>query len=275
MTATKVAVVGALLLVVLLLAPTTAAAEPTPNPNPGGDVTNDTVTVHITVSTAGGDVTLSDAVASSAPLLTWKVVSDNNPNPGDLSGWCRVNDDPSHPQYGWQYRIIGTDTNGATVVDKLECVPFADGNDTKPAPPPLPQLPTLGEAWASARLPAADTRLDPPRRGVTGLDTRIVTTGTNAVTISATVRGYTITGTATAIEHVIDVDGTPVTTGTRAHLTFSTKGIHIIEVTTRWHAVATLTGPDLIKPVSIDLGTATVTVQRKYPVIEIRSVLQP
>ena len=41
-------------------------------------------------------------------------------------------------------------------------------------------------------------------------------------------------------------------------------------------ATATLTGPDLIAPIpSTDIGTATLTTTRNYPVNEIRSVLQP
>jgi hypothetical protein len=253
---------------VLLLAPATAAADP----NPGGSVTSAAVTVQVTVSTAGGDVPIDEAVASSAPLLTWKVFSDETRESG-LSGLCLANNDPTHPKYGWQYRILGIDASGKVVVDTLECVPFATNND-KPPPPSLPQLPTVGEAWASAELPPPSTTIDPPRRGVTGLDTRIHTTGPHAVTISATIRGYTITGTASAIGHVIGVDGTALTTGEHAHLMFATKGIHTIEVATRWHATATLTGAALIRPVTIDLGTATVTVRVEYPVIEIRSILQ-
>ena len=57
--------------------------------------------------------------------------------------------------------------------------------------------PAFGEAWNRAQVPAPTVTLDPATRGITGLDTRISTAGPATVTIAATIRGYTITGTAT------------------------------------------------------------------------------
>ncbi len=137
-------------------------------------------------------------------------------------------------------------------------------------------MPTFGEAWNRAQLPAPTVTLDPATRGVTGLDTRISTDSPRIVTVAATIRGYTITGTATLDHYEISVDGQAAENAGTGHYTFETKGNHTIAISAIWHGTAALTGPDLPGGLPVvDLGTAAITSTRIYPVNEIRSVLQP
>ena len=209
-------------------------------------------------------------------LVTWSVDA-TSAQIGSLNGLCTVPGGPAaQPVFGFEYHLVGTDASGAIVDDRFVCVAFENGGTQRPPEPPLPAVPTFGEAWNRARLPAPAVTLDPAPRGITGLDTRISTGGPETVTIAATIRGYTITGTARLDHYEISVDGEPATDAATGHHTFETKGIHTVAVSAIWHGVAALTGPDLPNDLPVvDLGTATITSTRTYPVNEIRSVLQP
>lgn len=205
-------------------------------------------------------------------VITYKVETDNHQVPGDMSGLCGI--DPLHGKFGWTYRFIGTTVDGAVVIDEVVCVPF--DNSPKPKPPAPPQLPTLEETWNAANLPTPAIVTDPPNRGITNLPTRIAATSPTTLTVSATIRGYRIVGTATLDHVLISVDGGPATRAANDSYTFATKGNHTITIAAVWHGRATLTGPGLNGPIALaDIGTATLTAQRDYPVHELRSVLQP
>jgi hypothetical protein len=50
--------------------------------------------------------------------------------------------------------------------------------------------------------------------------------------------------------------------------------MHTIEIGAVWRGTATLTGPDLLGLITLgDIGTATITTTRQYPVHEVRSEL--
>ena len=204
--------------------------------------------------------------------VTYKFSTDDHPSPGDLSGLCAV--DAQRTKFGWWYRVVGTALDGRVVVDELVCVPF-DATHA-PQPPPLPRPPTLEEAWNAADVPAPHIVTDPETRGITGLPTHITATSATQLTIAAWVRGYRIAGRGTLDHFLVSIDGAPpVTTGT-ADIVFDTKGDHTIVVAAVWHGRATLTGPDLEHPVSVnDLGVATIGTTRVFAVHEVRSVLQP
>jgi hypothetical protein len=181
---------------------------------------------------------------------------------------------PGHPLGGAEYHVVGTTPDGQVVADYRTCVPIQPAGGA--ATFALPQPPTLDEAWRAARLPVPTILTDPAARGITGLDTRISTTGPHTASIAAAVRGYRVVGTATLDHYTISVDGGPVQNAGSGHYTFETKGRHTIAVGAVWHATATLTGPDLAAPVVLpDIGTATMTSTRTYPVNEVRAVLQP
>jgi hypothetical protein len=258
--------VAALTAVFIWLASGTARAEVngTGSLGPPGDVQ-----VGLTYSNPGWSTT----GAGSTPLVSfvsYRVVPERA-TIGSLAGWCAV---AGNPLGGAEYHVVGTAPNGAVAADYRACVPIQPAGVAPTVA--LPQPPTLAETWRAARLPAPAIHTDPATRGITGLDTRIWTTGSKTTSIAASIRGYRIVGTATVDHYTISVDGGRVLDAGRGHYTFETKGHHTIVVGAVWHATATLTGPDLAAPVFLtDIGTATLTATRTYPVNEIRAVLQP
>src|SRR4051812_22505629 len=222
----------------------------------------------------GGSVTSagSSSAKASAPLLsyiTYRVYGDGPATTGSLAGLCFVT--PTIP--GFQYRIVGTRPDGSIASDYTVCSPF-DATGAA-APPPLPQPPTYAEAWRAAQLPSATIMTDPATRGITGVDTRIWATGPHSKSIDAVVRGYRIVGTATLDHYTIGVDGGATQDAGSGHYIFETKGNHTIVIGAVWHGSATLTGPDLAPVLLPDIGTATLTSTRAYPVNEVRAVLKP
>jgi hypothetical protein len=225
-----------------------------------------TVTVGIKLVAPGAE----GAEGGSTPLVGYVSYQyfDGTAQPGDLSGLCSIGDD-----FGALFRVVGTTPDGTIVDDHTVCVPFTEGDPT-PHPPPLPQPPTVAEAWNAAKLPAPVITTDPATRGITGLETRISTTGPTTITIDATIRGYRVVGTATLDHYTVSVDGGSATNTDHSTYTFETKGMHTIEIRAVWRGTATLTGPDLLGPITLgDIGTATITTTRQYPVHEVRSEL--
>lgn len=264
--------VSLIVCVVLCCATTPVAAATVGSTGQLGDGGN--VSVGVTVSTPGIDAPIDLSKGTSTAWLDWAVARDAA-HQGDLNGLCLPpQTDPSHVVLGALYHVIGRDrATGAVVYDEFQCVPITAAGVT-PSPQP-PQLPTVEDAWRAAHLPTPSILLDPASRGITGLETRIWTDPQAPLRIAASVGGYTITGTATPAGYTIHIDDGPVTTTGEAHFTFETKGVHIIRIGVVWHGTATLTGPDLARPITTDIGTATITTTRPYPVNEIRSVLQP
>jgi hypothetical protein len=236
----------------------------------GGSVGGDgTTTVGVVVSEPGSGAPGSPG-DSARPLVHYLVTWSTNPvesTPGSLEGVCAAaGSTPAAPVFGFTYRVVGTDAAGAIVDDHLLCVAFPNGDTTqRPPEPPLPAVPTFGEAWASAQLPSPAVTLDPAARGITGLDTRIATAGPTAVVIAATIRGYTITGTATLDHYEISVDGQAATNSDSGHYTFETKGNHTIAISAIWHGAVAITGPDIPTTLAaVDIGSATITSTRAY-----------
>ncbi len=239
------------------------------------------VSVGIVVTTPGSGGLGRSGDDAARPIVHYVVSWSVGPTPaqtGSLDGLCAVpGGSARQPTFGFLYHLVGTDPTGAIVDDRFECIAFTNGDPARrPLPPSVPAVPTFGEAWNRAQLPAPTITLDPATRGITGLDTRISTDGPTTVTIAATIRGYTITGTANLDHYEISVDGQPATNAGTGHYTFETKGNHTIAVTAVWRGTAALTGPGLPGGLpAVDLGRAAITSTLTYPVNEIRSVLQP
>ena len=233
--------------------------------------------------TPGVDEPVDLAGHTKTQPIIWTVVDDGAARPGDLSGLCVPDGlDRNEIRFGWIYHFVGRTLDGTLVPDKVVCVPFSD-KAHPPSPPQPPRLPTIEEVWRHAQLPTPTVGLDPASRGITGLDTRIWTTTGTTLAISATLDGYTISGTATVTAYTVQVDGGPVVLAPTggdaddpiAHHVFETTGRHKVRIGVVWHGVATFTGPDLTSPVTLSIGDATITATRTYTVREVRSVLQP
>jgi hypothetical protein len=260
-----------------VLAPQGARAEFVGGGTVGG---GGNVEVHIGVSAPGTNDPSNPGKGADRPLvqyvLSWSV--DETPaQVGSLNGLCLIGGGTANPTFGFEYHLVGRDANGTIVDDRFECIPFPNGDTSvQPPAPALPAVPTFAEAWNSVHLPAPTISFDPADHGITGLETRISTDGPTTLAITATIRGYTITGTATLDHYTISVDSGPTEVTDSTRYTFETKGQHVVAVGAVWRGVATMSGPDLPTSLpAIDLGEATITATRPYTVNEIRSVLQP
>jgi hypothetical protein len=267
-----------LVLATLCLVAFSSSASAIANGSGGGDLDdNGTVTVGETVSAPGSGTPGHPGDSSSLPLIQYSVHWSTVPDPAHpgIDGACNAGT-AAAPIFGFYYHFVGRDSTGAIVDDRIECIAPTPGADpAEPPLPPLPAVPTFGEAWNAAQIPAPTVTLDPATRGITGLDTRISTAGPTRIVIAATVGGYTITGTATLDHYEIAVDDHPATDASTGHFTFETKGNHTVAISAVWRGTTTLAGPGLVGTTpGVDIGTATLTTTRTYPVHEIRSVLQ-
>ncbi len=239
--------------------------------------TGGSTVVHLEVGTPGAGTPGHPGDAASLPVIRYSVHWSTVPDPAHpgIDGACNAGT-AAAPIFGFFFHFVGRDSTGVIVDDRVECIALTLGADpAEPALPPVPAVPTFGEAWNAAQIPAPTVTLDPATRGITGLDTRISTAGPTQVVVAATVRGYTITGTATLDHYEIAVDDHPATNASTGHFVFETKGNHTVAISAVWHGTATLAGPGLVGTTpAIDIGTATITSTRTYPVHEIRSVLQ-
>jgi hypothetical protein len=217
-----------------------------------------------------------DGALSSSPIVSYvnyELTQDRSANTGDLNGLCFVGNDPTKP--GFTYVLVGTTASGTVVDQRWTCVLFTEPG-VKPAPPPVPQLPTFDEVWKSAQLPQPSIVTDPATRGITGLETRVSAEGERTRSVVLDLRGYHLVVTAYLDHFTISVDGGPAVTADHDTYMFETKGNHTITIGAVWKGEATLTGPGITTPIHLDdIGSATLTMTRNYPVHEIRSVLQP
>lgn len=248
----------------------------------GGLTSGGNVTVGVTVSTDGSDTPVDiNGGGHTQPPVFWTTINTSGNDPGDISRLCNADPSAAQPVFGVNFMQVAYDTDGTLLGTRLLCIALVDGH--VPPPPPPPALPTLEEVWRSAQLPTPAIGIDPANRGITGLDTRIWTETGNTVTISVSLDGYSVTGTATVVGYLVQVDvDTPTRTDTAggrdapiAHHVFETKGDHKVIVGVVWHGVATFDGPDLVHPITVGIGDATITAALTYPVNEVRSVLQP
>ncbi|MDQ1382923.1 MAG: hypothetical protein QOG65_302 [Actinomycetota bacterium] len=243
----------------------------------GGDTGESGKTdVHLEVGAPGQGLPGQSGDDAGRPLIQYTIHWSTEPDaahPG-FDGACNAGT-VAAPIFGFSFHFVGRDATGRIVDDRIECIAPTPGADpSQPPLPAIPAVPTFGEAWNSAQIPAPTVILDPATRGITGLDTRISTTGPTEVVIAAGVRGYTITGTVTLGHYEIAVDDQPPTNASNGRYVFETKGNHTVAISAVWHGTATITGPGSTIS-GIDMGTATLTSTRTYPVHEIRSVLQP
>jgi hypothetical protein len=172
--------------------------------------------------------------------------------------------------------LLGIDRSGVVRIDDFVCVPLEQPGH-EPGPPPVPALPTIEEAWRAANLSAPTIALDPPQRGVTGLTTHVSTGPSRPLTLAVRLGAYTMTGTASLVAHFLQIDDEQPRTfrdASSLDVMFETKGIHRIEIGAVWHAATAFSGPLLSRPLTADIGTATITATRTYTVTEVRSVLQ-
>ena len=250
----------------------------------GGDVGDGRISVSVTVTTPGLGRPVDPNGGTRTAQVRWTVEGVGTAIPGNLELLCGVPQGASpEPAFGVLYHYVGYDlTTGGVVYDELVCVPVSpDG--PPPSPPSLPEPPTIEEVWRRADLPAPLVGLDPPERGITGLETRVWSDAPVTVRIDASIRGYRVVGTAVLTGYLVRIDddaarpsdGPGDPDHPLARHMFERKGAHTVRISAVWEGTNTFTGPGLGTPITAGIGTATVTATRAYDVHEVRAVLQP
>lgn len=252
-----------------------------------GELNGGAFAVGVEVESPGSQPVTLDAGSRLLPRLVHYVAT---PLPGtgigslenlcDASGTALT--DPSGIVFGWIFDVIAYTSDGRVISETHECVPFPDPTDhsTAPPPPPLPEPPTVGEVWRTVALPRPVVGVNPVSRGVTGLATRLWSGGAQTAQVSATIDGFTVTGTARVVEYRFATDegylgagGPGDETSPAATHGFETKGAHTLSVSSVWRATVTMTGPGVTVPIPIDINVAVLTATVDYPVVEVRSQL--
>jgi hypothetical protein len=238
---------------------------------------------------SGHDVYSADDPSAPRPVFLRAIPAEvGDPGAGALSNLCFTPRGPTGPEYalgnGWVFNIelFATADGRYLATVGAVCQPLDPAAPTEAPPaPPVVQPPTIGEIWRSVGLPEPAIGVSPAARGVTGLPTWVWTKGSARVSLSVSLSGYSITGSAHVVGYgayageggwvrsrVAGGPGTPA-----SEHTYEKTGTYRLGVATLWSADAVLTGFGLTAPVTIDLGTAVVTNARDYPVIQIRSRL--
>jgi hypothetical protein len=237
----------------------------------------------------GHEVYAADDPSAPRPVFERAIPAEvGDPGAATLSNLCHTPDGPTGPEYalgnGWVFNIELFATADGRYLATVGAVCQAldpSAPDEPPPPPPVPQPPTIGEIWRSVGLPVPTIGASPAARGITGLPTWVWTSGSAPVTVSVSLDGYTITGTARIIGYgVYSGEGGWVRTGVAggpgdpaSEHTYEKTGTYRLGVATLWSASAVMTGAGLTAPLAIDLGTAVVTNGRDYHVVQIRSRL--
>ncbi|HEX4490070.1 MAG TPA: hypothetical protein VH914_02600 [Acidimicrobiia bacterium] len=230
----------------------------------------------------------ADDPGAPRPMYT-RAIPATSEHP-DLSNLCFTPAGPTGPEYGlgngWLFDIHLFSTADGRDLGTIGsiCQPLtAPAVDGPPAPPDVPQPPTIGAVWRAIGLGAPPLGTSPAARGVTGLPTWIWTGAAAPAGVAVGLDGYRVAGTARVAGYAVytgegrwarvasaGTPDAPALTHTYEH-----RGTYRLGVATIWTASATMTGPGLGAPITIDLGAALVTNARDYPVVSIRSVLLP
>lgn len=272
------ALAGASAVAIAVLLPAGNAGASVPGSDAGlhGDGESAILRVGIAYADDGSVIDGQPSGARSRLALvhySW-IPADNDSTLG-LEHLCPL---PGDPLGGWVHRLVGRARgSGAVVSEEIVCVPRDPAGSSAPTPPAAPAAPTIEEIWRSVALPPPRIATDPATRGITGLETRYWIETTPTATVSATLDGYTITGTATIVAYRIDPGDTPPHTAAHPGTpdtpalrhTYETKGTYTLTATTTWRAEATMTGPGIGTPQPVDLGVASLTTTRTYQVNEI------
>ncbi|MGH9118327.1 MAG: hypothetical protein ACRD0A_10780 [Acidimicrobiales bacterium] len=169
------------------------------------------------------------------------------------------------------YRRVISLIDGSEMSAEFRCI--GPGEDPVPPPPPTRQ-----EIFGSALIPRPVIHTSPYGDGLVGLDTWLWGDAHGSVTVSLTLRGWTVTGTVTAVEWIFETsDGGSYSAdnpGSEArpvgrHV-FSRYGTYTIDHTVAWGGSFAVTGYGF----TINAGNlgAAFDATRSYDVIEVEAV---
>lgn len=235
----------------------------------GLDVPGDEV---VTEEPTGTDETIDDSDYEPPTCTAWdgtvgpetyELVSEP-----DQSDWKaespRFEEDGVTPQEGNWYHVFCGGSRTTNV-----WVPTATGGaSSAPQPPPAP---TAAEVRNQTPIGDAEIVVDPNELGLTGLLTRFTTRGVEPVSSTSSIRGYSITATATPQSYSWSFDANQGDSGSEVTHVFQMKGTKTITLTVTYSGHYEWSGNG--RSGSGDLGSVQHETTRDYHVIEARGVL--
>jgi hypothetical protein len=138
-------------------------------------------------------------------------------------------------------------------------------------------------------IPEAAVNINPSELGATGVETWLWGSSAEPVSLSVTVRGYSVSGVAAPTEWRWNMgssrgtanpptDLVAISPGSPAHpaagYTYETKGGYTVTHQVEWSGTFTVSGWGL-SGLTLDAGTIVAEATRPYDVVEIRSVRLP
>lgn len=266
--------------VLSVLLPSAAFADDYgPSPQAGGGVAGDSFFVGIIAPGQGGgsgNASTGDPNGPPPYKYTWVPA-------GLVGGGIAPVCDAGFGQLGWPYSLTVQDLSGAIVSQEVRCLPL-NPDGSRPAPPALPPVPSIGEIWRAAlrQIPPPKIGINPRPTGLTGLDTWLWYEGPAELQVSTSIGPWTITGTARVQDVVFEMGEGRTARATEAgseanpaaRYVYETKGQYHIVATARWGADFVLTGPGL-PPRPTPMGVAVLRSSEDYPVQEVRGLLVP
>lgn len=188
----------------------------------------------------------------------------------DQSDWKmespRFEEDGVTPQEGNWYRVF---CGGSPRTN--EWIPSSSGPEPSSAPS-TPAPPSGAEVRNQTPIPEPDIQIDPNLLGLTGLLTTFTTSAAEPISSTSSIRGYTVTATATPTYYEWDFgDDNGYGAGRQAEHTYETRSDYVVTLTVTYSGSYTWSGNG--RSGSGDLGTIERSVSRDYKVIEARGVL--
>lgn len=222
------------------------------------------------------------ATPAAAPTAVWTSEllllapnPDRNPT-GDTPGRCV--DDIGQP--GWVYRhTLRSLETGEVLRLTFGCVASGEGDGPPAAPPPPPEPPTFEEIVASTPVPAPEIAADPSGRGLTGLESWFWAADPGTVTASASLRGWTVSGSLSIGAWVwetgdggrYETDGPGTAEAPAVRHIYEVKGTWPVSLEVSWSGSYTVSGYGAfftLGGLSVE-GSDTLD----YDVIEVRGVI--
>jgi hypothetical protein len=230
----------------------------------------------------GGEVTPENVAApgsddSGSPLGTWRSLPLS-----PVDGLWPCVDANGNPSNWWVLSFFPNDRS-QPITNEL----FCEAESGIPVVPPAP--PTPEEAWQAVPIAEPSININPDGLGATGIETWLWGSSADPVSVSVTVRGYTVTGVASPTEwqwNMGSISGTSnpspalraSTPGSSqapaGRYTYETKGSYTITHEVTWSGTFTVTGWGL-PALPLNAGIIVVESSRPYQVVEIRSVRLP
>lgn len=220
------------------------------------------------------------AVPAGSPTAVWTsellYLPAGPPDGATAAGPCTAPN--GQPGMAYRHTLRSLET-GEVLRITFGCVAPGEAGGPPAAPPSPPQPPTFEEIVAATPIPAPEIAANPSGRGLTGIDSWFWAADPGTVDASATLRGWTVSGSLSIGGWVWDTgdggryetDGPGTADAPAVEHTYEAKGTWPVSLEVRWSGSYTVSGYGT----SFTVGGLSVegSDSLDYEVIEVRGVV--